>query len=118
MPQHYRTRNITVRSVVYHRNGIGGEGFYLVAFRADGKNLLAVVFQDEERPGDVSRTAVFDPVASVGTGDPLDTYGGPSTVERFRGADVSGDDLAAAIADATDKWQAARDARDAEEVPA
>lgn len=40
--------------IVYHRNGVGGEGFYAVTFRDGRQNMVAVVF---DGPGQV---AVFD----------------------------------------------------------
>lgn len=97
-------RPIRATSVVYHRNGIGGEGFFLVSFLDGDRPLLAVVFTDEHHPEDVSRVAVFDPATSVGDGRPEQTYGGGG-IERLRGADCYGPALLAAIRERTAAWE-------------
>lgn len=46
---------LKVQEIAYHRNGVMGEGFHVVAFTEDGHNMLGVVFTSHP-----SRTAVFD----------------------------------------------------------
>jgi hypothetical protein len=75
---------ITVRDVKYHRNGVMGVGFHAVRFKAEGRELLAVVFTDDDKP------ARFYAVIS------LDDEGKPAINERWRG-DVSIDALEQAI---------------------
>lgn len=94
------TAKIETHSVVYHRNGIGGEGFYLVSFTHGHRPLMAVGWGEN----DPSCVAVFDPKTSVGTGHPEETYGGLGVVDRFRGADHYGPAILEAICEATARW--------------
>lgn len=52
------TISILVDEVSYQRNGVTGEGFHQVLFRHDGKTLIAVQFDVDEKR---SFTAVVDP---------------------------------------------------------
>lgn len=56
---------ITSAKVAYHRNGVCGEGFFVVTFRwQDGRqwrNMVATVFHYFDEPGDnTCRVAVLD----------------------------------------------------------
>lgn len=44
----------TIQEIAYHRNGVMGNGFYVIKFRQDRQNMLAVVF------GEMGNVAVFD----------------------------------------------------------
>ena len=54
--------NIKIKEIAYHRNGCGGEGFYVSIFKAtaDGKRrkMVAVVFGESDDYN--GRIAVFD----------------------------------------------------------
>jgi hypothetical protein len=45
---------IKVTEITYHRNGVHGNGFYVVSFISEGDNMIGVVFDE---PGNV---AVFN----------------------------------------------------------
>ena len=48
------TSTVTITEIDYHRNGVGGNGFYVVKFRDGKSKMLGIVFDE---PGSV---AVFD----------------------------------------------------------
>lgn len=48
-------RTWTVQDIAHHRNGIAGEGFYVLLFTSEGESLVGIVF---EAPG---HCAVFNP---------------------------------------------------------
>ena len=52
-----------LETIAYHRNGVCGEGFYVLTFKdkVDGyhHNMMAVVFHSQERPFNPA-VAVFD----------------------------------------------------------
>ena len=45
---------LKIQQIEYHRNGVCGNGFYVVKFKRNRQNMLAIVF---DTPGNV---AVFD----------------------------------------------------------
>ena len=49
---HHEKRALRLRAIAYHRNGVGGRGFYAIAFRdpsVPGKrNMIATVFETDE----------------------------------------------------------------------
>lgn len=49
---------IRVQEIAYHRNGVSGEGFYVVTFTERRLNLVGVLFPTPEDDG--CHTAVFD----------------------------------------------------------
>jgi hypothetical protein len=104
------------RSVTYHRNGVFGAGFYAVAFRDDGRDLIGIVFTDGENL-DPARTAVIEPstIAADDGNDPLEIYGGSGTVTRWRGDEYHWR-LARVIRGADVEWRAAWDAREARDL--
>ena len=88
---------IVINSVGYHRNGVGGTGFYVIAFTSkddddnDTLSMLGIVFPQHDKDGNVKdehtpETAVICVSPTV------------NTVERcFRGADFFGAALNKAI---------------------
>lgn len=93
---------LTVQSVRYNRNGVMGDGFYVVAFTVTAYNtpLLAVLFPDEDGPltagrdmhgtpivtANVTRCAIVDPAA-------------PTMMHKY-------DHWVEWLAEAIDKWAA------------
>lgn len=55
-----------LKEIAYHRNGVHGEPFYVIAFQSDDKDMIGVVFDYEEADAYEAhlpvnpRTAVFD----------------------------------------------------------
>lgn len=43
-----------IESIQYHRNGVSGNGFYVVTFKDDDRKMVAIIFDE---PGNI---AVFD----------------------------------------------------------
>lgn len=35
-----------IKTIAYHRNGVGGESFFVATFTEDGRNLVAVLFPE------------------------------------------------------------------------
>lgn len=47
----------------YHRNGVGGEGFYAATIRCDGETLLAMIsYKDDGETFDDCSCRVVDPL--------------------------------------------------------
>ncbi len=61
------TINRRVYRVQYHRNGIGGTGFFVVRWREGGENMLGVVFEGDGQ------------IAVLNQADPRHTYKGDDT---------------------------------------
>lgn len=57
---------LVIHVIAYHRNGVGGEPFYVITFRdiEEERDMVAVLFENDapSRPGRFvnPRTAVFD----------------------------------------------------------
>lgn len=52
---------LKLETLAYHRNGIFGEGFYVLTFTEDGRNMVATVFYNPDGPKPLNpRVAVFD----------------------------------------------------------
>lgn len=48
-----------LENVQFHRNGVGGEPFYVVTFTENRHNMMAVIFDSTDQPAN-PRVAVFD----------------------------------------------------------
>jgi hypothetical protein len=84
-------RNIFIKGVKYHRNGVGGEGFVLIHFvNEDGRDLLGIVTTIYDEDGNVDLEQTKPNIKVI---NPMDIC------DRYRGADYYGEILLKASED-------------------
>lgn len=44
-----KLKNLTVKKKSWHRNGITGEGFYVILFDCDGREMVAIMLDKQAR---------------------------------------------------------------------
>lgn len=103
-------RDIKIREIAYHRNGVAGEGFHVVLFdwpepgaRKPARHMVATVFPLHEEDGEADwngRISVFD-VDQLAAGN----------IAFAAGNSWRGDDFEPELRAAVTAWQTARDER-------